>query len=75
MAAMIRTVEALARVLASGRSVSLQGEFSGGGVRLATEDTNETVSRSALARCIASGKARPAGVDLTGQPYRWEGVQ
>lgn len=68
---MIRRADDLARVLAEGRAVCLQGLFDGPGLRLATEDTNETVARTALAICVRDGKARLAQSDLVGGPYRW----
>lgn len=71
MAAMIRSAADLERALAAGRAVSLQGLFGGGGFRLATEDTNETVYRTALVRLVESGKAQLVQSDLAGHPYRW----
>ena len=68
---MIRTALQLESALAMGRTVSLQALFDGRGFRLATDDTNETVSRSALARCVNAGKAAVLQADLAGAPCRW----
>ena len=68
---MIRSAEHLAAALAAQRAVTLQGLFDGAGLRLAMEDTNETVNRRALAICLRDGRARLVQSDLAGEPYRW----
>ena len=68
---MIRTMDGLREHLAAGNTVSLQGLYEGRGFRLATSDTNETVSRQALHALMRRDEVRPVQFDLDGDPCAW----
>jgi hypothetical protein len=68
---MIRNMEALREHLAAGNTVSLQGLYEGRGFRLATSDTNETVSRQALYALMRRDEVMPVQFDMAGDPCEW----